>query len=160
MRYLLSIFFLAFCLSFLSAQEKHFVFIQSENNQPFYVFLNGKLYSSTARGHLIIPKLTDGNYSFSLGFAQNAFPEQNFQYKIDKKDLGFNLKNFGEKGWGLFDLQSFAVIMAVTSNTNDVAKAISEKTTPKENDEPLISFNKKKRDTVAALSKQKFLQIH
>ena len=150
MRYLLSIFFLAFCLSFLSAQEKHFVFIQSENNQPFYVFLNGKLYSSTTRGHLIIPKLTDGNYSFSIGFAQNAFPEQNFQYKIDKKDLGFNLKNFGEKGWGLFDLQSFAIIMAVTSNTNDVAKAISEKTTPKENDEPLISFNKKKRDTVAA----------
>lgn len=151
MRYLLSIFFIAFCLSFLSAQEKHFVFIQSENNQPFYVFLNGKLYSSTAGGHLIIPKLTDGNYNFSIGFAQNAFPEQNFQYKIDKKDLGFNLKNFGEKGWGLLDLQSFAVIMAVPSTTNDVAKAISEKTTPKENDEPLISFTKKKRDTVAAL---------
>lgn len=151
MRYLLSIFFLSFCLSSLSAQEKHFVFIQSENHQPFYVFLNGELYSSTAKGYLIIPKLTDGNYNFSIGFAKNAFPEQSFQYKIGKKDLGFNLKNFGEKGWGLFDLQSLQVVMAVTSNTNEVAKAISERTAPKEEDEPLISFTKKKRDIATVL---------
>lgn len=153
MRYLLSIFFLSFCLSSLSAKEKHFIFIESENRQPFYVLLNGNLYSSTPKGYLIIPKLSDGNYNFSIGFAQNAFPEQSFLCKIDKKDLGFNLKNFGENGWGLFDLQSFLVVMAVTSNTNDVAKAINERTATKEDDEALLSFTKKKRDTAAVLVK-------
>ena len=149
MKYFLSIFFLSFCLSCLSAQEKRFVFIQSDNNQPFYVFLNEKLYSSTAKGYIIIPKLNDGDYNFSIGFAQNAFPEQNFKYTI-QKDVGFNLKNFGEKGWGLFNLQSLSVTMASDSNTDNVAKAISKSGVAKEKDEPLISFNKKKKDTVAA----------
>ncbi len=149
MKYLLSIFFLFF-YSVISAQEKHFVFIQSDNNQLFYVSINGKLYSSTAKGYVIIPKLTDGDYNFSIGFAQNTFPEQNFQYSVNKKDLGFNLKNFGEKGWGLFNLQSLSVIMAAGTASNDVAKAISESAISKENDEPVISFNKKKKAEITA----------
>ncbi len=150
MKYFLNIFFLFFYVSVLSAQEKHFVFIQSDNNQLFYLSINGKLYSSTATGYVIIPKLTDGDYNFSIGFAQNAFPEQNFQCAVNKKDLGFNLKNFGEKGWGLFNLQSLSVTMAAGTAGNDVAKAISETTISKESDEPVISFSKKKKAEIAA----------
>jgi hypothetical protein len=154
MKSFLSTFFLFFCLSGLLAQEKHFVFIQSDNNLPFYVSLNGKLLSSTATGYVIIPKLTNGDYNFSIGFAKNAFPEQGFQVVIDNKDLGFNLKNFGEKGWGLFNLQSFNVTMAGSTSSNDVANAINEKVAPKDDDEPLISFNKKKK-TIPAETKAK-----
>lgn len=149
MKYFLSIFLLCFCLSNVLAQEKHFVFIQSDNNQPFYVLLSGKLLSSTATGYVIIPKLANSNYNISIGFAKNAFPEQSFQFVIENKDLGFTLKNFGEKGWGLSNLQSLAVMMAEVSNTNEVAKAINEKAAPKDDFEPLISFNKKIKDTPA-----------
>lgn len=129
----------------LSAQEKHFVFIQADNNQLFYVSLNGKLYSSTAAGYVIIPKLTAGEYNFSVGFAQNTFPEQGFQFVIDNKDLGFNLKNFGEKGWGLFNLQSLNMTMADSSFLNQVTRPVTEQAAPKEDVEPLITFEKKKK---------------
>jgi hypothetical protein len=149
MKYFLSIFFLSFCLNHLSAQEKHFVFIQADNNQPFYVSVNGKLYSSTATGYVIIPKLTDGVYNFSVGFAQNTYPEQSFECVIDKKDLGFNLKNFNDKGWGLFNLQTLEVTMAGATHTNDVAKALDVSNAAKKADEEVISFDKKKKDTIA-----------
>ena len=112
------------CISGYYSQEKHFIFIQSENSQPFYVSLNGKLFSSTASGYVIIPKLVEGDYKFTIGFAQNAFPEQSFQCTINKKDLGFNLKNFAEKGWGLFNLQTLEVLMAATGNGKIVATTI------------------------------------
>jgi hypothetical protein len=147
MKHLLTILLVSICLSGY-AQEKHFIFIQSDNGQPFYVSLNGKLFSSSASGYVIIPKLAHGTYNFSIGFAQNAFPEQTFQYSINKKDLGFNLKNFGDKGWGLFNLQSLDVTMATESNTNNVARALTENAKSKETDEPLISFDKKKEPAV------------
>ncbi len=146
MKYFLHIIFLSFLFSTASAQEKHFVFIQSDNKQLFNVSLNGKVYSSNASGYVIIPKLTDGEYTATIGFAANAYPEQTFNYAIDKKDLGFNLKNFGEKGWGLFNLQSFAVTMAGNSNSTDVAKVVEP---PKEEYKPEISFDKKKEPPVA-----------
>jgi hypothetical protein len=146
MKYLLQIVLLTFFLNTVSAQEKHFVFIQSDNKQPFYVSINGKIYSSTASGYVIIPKQLDGEYSAVVGFAGNSFPEQSFKYVIDKKDLGFNLKNFGEKGWGLFNLQTLAVIMAGEMGA-DVARAVVEK--PKEEYKPEITFEKKKEKPVA-----------
>ena len=147
MKHFLSIFFLFF-LNHLSAQEKHFVFIQADNKQPFYVSVNGKLYSSTASGYVIVPKLADGTYNFTVGFAQNTFPEQTFSLGIQNKDLGFDLKNFGDKGWGLFNLQTLDVTMASTANSNVVAKALSESAAAKA-PEAVISFDKKKDTTVA-----------
>ncbi|HSU50288.1 MAG TPA: DUF4476 domain-containing protein [Segetibacter sp.] len=149
MKYFLSIFFLFFCLNFLSAQDRHFVFIQSDTKQPFYVSVNGKLYSSTASGYVIIPKLEDGNYNLTIGFAQNAFPEQTFSIPVQNKDLGFGLKNFNEKGWGLFNLQSLDITMASAGNTNVVAKALSE-TSNANAPAPVISFEKKKDTTQLA----------
>lgn len=153
MKYFVSIFFLCFCLSCLSAQEKHFVFIQSDNNLPFYVSLKGKLYSSAASGFMIIPKLEDGDYTFSVGFAKNAFPEQGFELVVNKKDLGFNLKNLGEKGWGLFNLQTMNVTMAGSTTPDEVTKAINEKEQPKDDFEPLISFDKKSKEALAKAKK-------
>jgi hypothetical protein len=151
MKYFLHIFFLFFLLGNLSAQEKHFVFIQSDAKQPFYVSVNGKLYSSTASGYLIIPKLADGNYNFTVGFAQNAFPEQTFNLAIQNKDLGFDLKNFNEKGWGLFNLQSLAITMAATANSHVVSEALNANANANALP-PVISFEKKK-DTSQAVSR-------
>lgn len=101
-----------------SSQKVYFVYIQTESEQPFFVKMNDKIQSSTASGYIILAKLVDSTYNFSIGFPQNKWPEQNFSVTIGKKDHGYLLKNFNEKGWGLFDLQTLAVQMAIGGNAN------------------------------------------
>ena len=113
---------LLMCLSAYSlrAQQAHFIYVQTENGQPFYVKLNNKVVSSSPAGYLILPNLSDGDYQLTVGFPKNEFPEEGFQISIDKKNEGFLLKNFEEKGWGLFNLQSLALLPG-TSSTNSTA---------------------------------------
>ncbi len=108
---LLLVFFLMGSLQ-LRAQEKHFIYIQSENKQPFYTQVNNKVFSSTEGGYVIIPQLTSGKYLFQLGFAGDQVPEQKFIIDVANRDAGFTLKDFGEKGWGLIDIINFTTIMA------------------------------------------------
>lgn len=93
------------------SQQDYFIYIQADERQPFYAVINTKVYSSSESGYMIIPKLSDNNYRIMIGFAKNAFPEQRFDIIISKKDLGFQLKHFNEKGWGLFNLQTMSVTM-------------------------------------------------
>ncbi|MEO7802832.1 MAG: DUF4476 domain-containing protein [Ginsengibacter sp.] len=90
--------------------QNHFVYLQTENKQPFYVKMNSAILSSTSTGYLIVPKLLDSTYQFIIGFPANEWPEQSISLPV-KKDAGFLLKNFQEKGWGLFNLQTFEVVM-------------------------------------------------
>lgn len=101
-----------------SAQKVYFVYIQAESEQPFFVKLSTKILHSSGSGYLIIPKLVDSTYTFSIGSSQNKFPEQLFKVSIDKQDKGFLLKNFDGKGWGLYNLQTQDVLMAMNSNEN------------------------------------------
>ncbi|MEP6949372.1 MAG: DUF4476 domain-containing protein [Ginsengibacter sp.] len=102
------------------AQQTHFVYLQTEDGQSFYVKMNNKIVSSSAAGYLILPKLPDSVYKLNVGFPKNEFPEENFQILIDKKNEGFLLKNFGEKGWGLFNMQSYSVVMGGNTATTAV----------------------------------------
>ncbi len=115
------------------AQQHHFIYIQSDNKQPFYVILNNKNYSASSVGYLIIPKLTEGTYTFTLGFPQNSFPELQFTCTLQGKDLGFALKNFGDKGWGLFNLETLGVVMGVQKSA--VPSQSIAKTTVKNSNE-------------------------
>ena len=109
-----------------SSQKVYFVYIQTESDQPFFVKMNEKVNSSTGSGYLILSKLHDSSYNFSVGFPQNKWPEQNFSVAVNKKDHGYLLKNFDEKGWGLFDLQTLAVQMPVKGNTKNDALVKTE----------------------------------
>ncbi|MDE3212098.1 MAG: DUF4476 domain-containing protein [Bacteroidota bacterium] len=93
------------------SQQIHFIYIQTSDLQPFYIRLGGKIISSSTDGYVIIPKMEDGNYNLVVGFPKNEFPEENFPVQVSGKNLGFLLKNFGEKGWGLFNRQSFQITM-------------------------------------------------
>src|SRR5450432_1477878 len=104
-----------FTLAGLKAQQNHFIYIQTENKQPFYVKLDKKLYSSSASGYLVVPKLKDGTYNLAIGFPKGEWTEQNMLCTINNNDIGYLLKNFESKGWGLFNLQTLAVIMASDS---------------------------------------------
>lgn len=87
------------------AQQKHFIYVQSEDKQPFAIVLNGKVYSSSDYGYIIIPKLADGEYNFRVSFPMNKFPEQTFTCSINKKDVGYFLKNSND-GWALENMQT------------------------------------------------------
>jgi len=115
------------------AQLSHFIYLQTDNKQPFYIKYNSKIISSTSSGYIILSKLNDGVINFSLGFPQSNEPEQKFAITIDKTEKGYLIKNFADKGWGLFDLQSAAITYAQT-NQVPAGNNNSTATTPPAND--------------------------
>lgn len=94
------------------AQQYQFVYLQTDNKQPFYVRVNDKLYSSSAAGYLVIPKLTSGTYQLAIGFPKSEWPVQNITVPVAGEDLGFLLKNFDTGNWGLFNLHTMEVVSA------------------------------------------------
>jgi hypothetical protein len=100
------------------AQRVYFVYLQSDPEQAFYVRVKDNVYSSSSSGYLILSKLKDSSYSFTIGFPQNKWPEQQFKINVGGKDHGYILRNFGEKGWGLYDLQTSGVQMGLGDGTN------------------------------------------
>ena len=109
--------FFFFGLTHLSfSQRVYFLYIQSENEQTFYLKMNERIYSSASKGYLILSHLRDSSYNFSLGFPGKNITEQFFSVKMNAKDHGFLLKDFNEKGWGLYDLQTMIIQMARSDN--------------------------------------------
>jgi hypothetical protein len=100
--------------SLLSAQKIYFVYLQTETGEPFFVRMNDKLYSSESSGYLILPRLRDSTYKFKLGFPSKDV-DLDFTASINKKDHGYLVKNLGDKGWGLFDLQSLELQMSAST---------------------------------------------
>lgn len=96
----------------LKAQLNHFIYFQTEGKQPFYAKLDKKLYSSSASGYLIIPKLKEGTYQISIGFPKSEVTEQQYFCVVDNRDAGYLVKDFGDRGWGLFNLQTLDVVMS------------------------------------------------
>jgi hypothetical protein len=104
---------LASCLMFAAqAQRVYFIYLQSENAQPFFVKMGDKVHSSSATGYVILSNLKDSTYNFSVGFPGGKVAEKRFGVEIAQGDRGFLLKNF-EDGLALFDLQSLGVIKAL-----------------------------------------------
>jgi hypothetical protein len=105
--------FLVLIISTLAAtaQKNYFIYLQTDNRQAFSVKMNGKDLSSSASGYIVIPKLLKGEHSFVISFPKNEWPKQSFNVLLNKNDEGYMLKNFAEKGWGLFNLQSMDIVM-------------------------------------------------
>jgi hypothetical protein len=137
-RYKRHISFLAIFILFTllaKSQQMHFIYLQTENKQPFYVKMNKKLLSSSAAGYLIIPKLSEGTHLLTVGFPKNEWGEQKITCSINKKDAGYILKNFGDSGWGLFNLQTMEVVMsgiAPIENTSIVVTPVKKEEIIKE----------------------------
>jgi hypothetical protein len=107
---------LILCFSLLTlvsarAQHHHFLYLQADQQQPFYVKMGSSVLSSSADGFLIIPRLRDSAVVMVVGFPSKKFPEYRFRFDGFRKDRGMALKDFGEKGWGLFDYQTLEIVM-------------------------------------------------
>lgn len=130
-------------------QSKYFVYLQTEPAQPFYIKINGQQISANASGYLILPQLKDGDYKLTVGFPDSKTPEQRFDFKIDSKDKGYLIKDYGTDGWGLFDLQTMGVQKALKGN-EEVAAAKTPPQTPK---------NEPKKETVPAEGVSDFTKV-
>lgn len=108
---LMAIVLVTLCSNFCSAQQQHFIYIQSDDRQPFYVKLDSKLISSTSSGYAIIPKVSKSDVDIQIGFPKNEFPLQKLALNVTG-DVGYNLKNFGSGKWGLFNLQTMQIVYA------------------------------------------------
>jgi hypothetical protein len=107
------------------AQQDHFMLIQAADDEPFFVQLGGKTLSSSAGGHLIIPQLKDSTYLITVGFPRRQFPDQDFSINMTKKDLGFQLKNLGGDGWGMFNTQTIDLFMPLKKGAVDSLPAVA-----------------------------------
>lgn len=151
---LMLLFFSGMMCGNLQAQQKHFIYIESEDRQPFAVVLNGKVYSSSDYGYVIVPKLTDGTYSFTVSFPLNKFPDQNFKCIINKKDAGYKLENNAGKGWSLQNMQTQKIVAGNSGATEDnaftnmLSDVVGDSNLTKKN----IPANTFKQDTVTASS--------
>lgn len=115
----LLLFCLAACLSVVaSAQKVYFLYLQSDDQTPFYVRMGDKIHSSASSGYLIIPNLTDSTYTFGLGFAKNSNAETTFSVTINQNDKGFVIKNF-ENGLALFDLRDLSLLKSNAVKTDN-----------------------------------------
>ena len=111
----------------LSAQKVYFVYLQSDNQQPFYARMGEKIYNSNPSGYLILSSLRDSNYSINIGMQGSQSPDQAYSIPVNRKDQGFLLKSFGDKGWGLFNLINMSVIMPASNAVNAVQSIKTEK---------------------------------
>jgi len=119
--------YLVFATTSLKAQKVYFIYLQTDNQQAFYARMGEKIYNSTPSGYLILSNLRDSNYSVNIGMQGSQAPDQPYSLTVNKKDQGFLIKNFGDKGWGLFNLTTMATIMSVAKTTSQVQTVKTEK---------------------------------
>lgn len=110
MRFLLAALF-AGSLFTLKAQENHFIYLQTEDQQSFYLRDQDALNASSESGFIIMPRVPKGIQSYVIGFPKNQWPPHQFYIEMNNRDRGFVLKIIDSKAWGLVDLQSSEIII-------------------------------------------------
>jgi hypothetical protein len=63
----------------------------------------------------------------NIGIQGSEVADQPYSISLNKKDQGFLIKNFGDKGWGLFNLTSMATIMPQSKPVNSAQTVKTEK---------------------------------
>ncbi|MEN9950198.1 MAG: hypothetical protein RLY85_950 [Bacteroidota bacterium] len=85
----------------LHAAAQHYIFIESEGQQVFYLKMAQKVYSSNASGFLVLSKLDGAALSLNIGFPENIYPEIAFSINPGNQDRGYRLKLEDGVGWTL-----------------------------------------------------------
>ena len=67
---------LLFCFTAIRSQKVYFVYLQTDNQQPFYARMGEKIHNSTAAGYLILSNLRDSLYSVNIGIQGSPEPDQ------------------------------------------------------------------------------------
>jgi hypothetical protein len=119
----------AFCFS-LEAQQTHFIYLQTDNGQPFYVKMNNKVISSSAEGYVILPDMLEGTYQIAVGFPKKEHPEETFTLSLDGNNEGYVIKDFEDTGLQLFNLETLALINGSRDSGRIVTAAVTKDADP------------------------------
>lgn len=85
------------------AQSKHFIYVETQSQQPFFARIKDKVYSSTINGYLVIPQLTEDSYLITLGFPKNILPAHKYDIEIKDRDLSYRIEIKDSVSWDLHD---------------------------------------------------------
>lgn len=167
MRFLLAAVLTGFVLT-LKAQENHFIYIQTEDQQSFYLRDADALNASSESGFIIIPKVFKGIQSYVIGFPRNQWPPHQFYIEMNNRDRGFVLKIIDSKAWGLLDLQTSEVIMGSPLESmkkqdqgkqNLATDSFSVMLSKSVDDPQLLDQNLIRKDSIASKANEKPQQI-
>ena len=111
----------------LHAQKVYYVYLQTENQQPFFARMGDRIYNSSVGGYLILSNLRDSTYQIKIGLQDEQSNDLGYSLIVNRKDQGYLIKNFGEKGWGLFNLTSMSVLMPETRANKNIKTVKTEK---------------------------------
>ncbi len=118
----IAVFMFAACYSHANAQ--YYAYIEAEGQQPFYLRVGQKLYSSNAAGFLIVPRLDGSEVSVKIGFPENVYPEVAFTMTSAARDRGYSLRLVDGTGWTLTEkgnaLQVKGQVIGISADANVV----------------------------------------
>lgn len=121
MHRLVLFFFLLVSLHAATAQTGSFLYLQSENNLPYEVKWNGKLFTSTPSGYLVIPQIPAGQQKLELDFGTTIALPHIFSITVQDKPLGYSIRQSVTNSLSLFDMVTNSLIkgdaVAFTGNT-------------------------------------------
>ena len=128
MKNILSLFvFLIISAISINAQRVYFIYLQTDNQRPFYARMGDRIYNSNPSGYLILSNLRDSSYSINIGIQGSLASDQSYSIEVNRKDHGFLIKDFGDKGYGLFNLNTMAIITPASKSTSGVQVVKTEK---------------------------------
>lgn len=111
-----------FCLLLLAykvpmAQKQHFIYLETENQNPFYVRMGDNVFSSLGSGYLILSNLIEDRYTLFVGFPSLNASETKFTLNIGSNDKGYLIRSTST-GITLVDIQSSGLIKPVQELSN------------------------------------------
>ncbi len=120
-------FMLMAAMAFQSLTAQHYIFIEADGQQPFYLKQGNTTVSSSTAGFLILPKIKAAELEFSIGFPKNLYPEDSFYIIGTDRDRGFQLKLMEGQGWSLFDRTSLEIIKGESPKAAPIEMQLSKK---------------------------------
>ncbi len=102
------ILFLFFMVSVV-AQNHHFVYFESQNNKPFIIKHENKIYSSAKKNYINLSKLNSTNIQLKLDIENQK--DLSFTINLNDNDGGFIIKQNYNNDWILFDILSFTTLV-------------------------------------------------
>jgi hypothetical protein len=96
------------CLAsqYVMAQSPQFIYIQTDNSQPFYVKVDNRVLNSSSTGYIIIARLIGENYPLTIGFPDNGSPVLKVTVRVKDAGSGYLLKRSGDRDWTMLNLQN------------------------------------------------------
>ncbi|SFV33405.1 protein of unknown function [Thermoflavifilum thermophilum] len=102
------------CMVGYAQEEKHFVYIQSDQHQLFYVKLNNQIISANPPGYVVLSPVPPGKLDIVIGFPRNEYPEQRYQLNLPPhQDKGYLLKRINDQEFALYDLHQYTELKPV-----------------------------------------------